>query len=38
VSTPALDGPDAENIWATGWQLDSQTVVASSSVFSLMPQ
>jgi hypothetical protein len=38
VSTPALDRPDAQNIWATDWQLDARTVVASPTVFNLMPQ
>ena len=37
VSTPTLDRPDAQNLWETAWQLDSQTVVASPSVFNLMP-
>jgi hypothetical protein len=37
VSSPMLDRPDAQNIWATDWQLDSQTVVASPSAFNLMP-
>src|SRR5260221_7673771 len=38
VLTPALDRPETANVWATDWQLDGQTVIASPSVFSLMPQ
>ena len=38
VSTPLLDRTDAQNVWATDWQVDSQTVVVSPTVFSLMPQ
>jgi hypothetical protein len=38
VSTPMLDGPSENDVWATAWQLDSQTFVADPSVFNLMPR